>query len=108
MERRSTPISHGRHTVSVLRICRRPHELTHTEQLRYECSQDAACQTGEEAVTSLKAALALAGLTLPSLSSDGPVGCRGFVRLGGCSTAVANQLAEVIAAGAHALQARYP
>ncbi|MFE5561682.1 hypothetical protein [Streptomyces sp. NPDC056544] len=30
----------------------------------------------------------------------------GFVRLGGCNGAFANRLAEVIAAGAHALQYR--
>ncbi|MEU3315500.1 hypothetical protein ACGFY6_27055 [Streptomyces sp. NPDC048387] len=79
------------------------YELTHAERLRYKRSQDAAYQAGEEAVTNLQAALALAGLTLPSLYNDGPVGCRGFVRLGGCSVALANRLAEVIAAGAHAL-----
>ncbi|MER5810947.1 hypothetical protein ABT143_22620 [Streptomyces sp. NPDC002033] len=85
-----------------------PHELTHAERLRYKRSQDAAYQAGEEAVANLKAALALAGLTLPSLCNDGPIGCRGLVRLGGCSTAVANQLAEVIAAGARALQGLRP
>ncbi|MET9962210.1 hypothetical protein ABZ128_24670 [Streptomyces sp. NPDC006326] len=80
------------------------HELTHAERIRYKRHQDAAYQAGEEAVTNLKAALALADLSLPSLCNDGPVGCRGFVRLGGCSVALANRLAEVIAAGAHALQ----
>ncbi|GAA3243771.1 hypothetical protein [Streptomyces lavendulae] len=80
------------------------HDLTRAEQLRYQRKQDAAYQTGEAAVSNLKAALALAGLVLPSLSNDGPVGCRGLVRLGGCSTELANRLAEVIAAGARALR----
>ncbi|MFF4371204.1 hypothetical protein [Streptomyces sp. NPDC001594] len=80
------------------------YELTHAERLRYKRRQDAAYRAGEEAVTNLQAALALAGLVLPSLYNDGPVGCRGFVRLGGCSVALANQLAEVIAAGAQALE----
>ncbi|WP_329199146.1 MULTISPECIES: hypothetical protein [unclassified Streptomyces] len=84
-----------------------PYELTHAERLRYKRSQDAAYHAGEEAVTNLQAALSLAGLTLPSLCNDGPVGCRGLVRLGGCSTDVANRLAEVIAAGAHALQGEH-
>ncbi|THA28716.1 hypothetical protein E6W17_40545 [Streptomyces sp. A1547] len=74
--------------------------------MRYERRQDAAYRAGQLAVTNLQAALALAGLVLPSLSNDGPVGCRGLVRLGGCSTDLANRLAEVIAAGAHALQDR--
>ncbi|MFE2141925.1 hypothetical protein ACFXA3_09255 [Streptomyces sp. NPDC059456] len=65
-------------------------------------------QGGAEAVANLQAALALVGLILPSLGSDGPAGDRAFVRLGGCGTAVANQLADVIAAGAHALQAHHP
>ncbi|MET9887349.1 hypothetical protein ABZZ20_30270 [Streptomyces sp. NPDC006430] len=81
-----------------------PHDPAQAERLRYQRRQDAGYRAGEEAVTSLQAALALAGLTLPSLCNDGPVGCRGFVRLGGCSVDLANQLAEVIAAGAHALQ----
>ncbi|MFG2296184.1 hypothetical protein [Streptomyces sp. NPDC048603] len=72
--------------------------------MKYKRLQDAAYQAGTDAVTALEAALALAGLVLPSLANDGPLGIRGFVRLGGCSVAVANQLAEVIAAGAHALQ----
>ncbi|MFJ5551183.1 hypothetical protein [Streptomyces sp. NPDC093225] len=82
------------------------HVLTHADadRLRYRRRQDAAYQAGEEAVTNLQAALALAGLALPSLGNDGPVGCRGFVRLGGCSVALANRLAEVITAGAHALE----
>ncbi|WP_327280574.1 MULTISPECIES: hypothetical protein [unclassified Streptomyces] len=82
------------------------HDLTRTERIRYERRQDAAYQAGEEAVTKLRAALALAGLALPSLSNDGPIGCRGLVRLGGCSTDLANRLAEVVAAGACALQDR--
>ncbi|MFF4581567.1 hypothetical protein [Streptomyces sp. NPDC001389] len=80
------------------------HELTHAERIQYKRRQDAAYQAGEEAVANLQAALALAGLVLPSLCNDGPLGCRGFVRLGGCSVAVANRLAEVIAAGARALE----
>ncbi|MEU4953525.1 hypothetical protein ACFYN3_22955 [Streptomyces lavendulae] len=80
------------------------HDLTRAEQLRYQRKQDAAYQASEAAVTNLKAALALAGLVLPSLSNDGPVGCRGLVRLGGCSTELANRLAEVVAAGARALR----
>ncbi|MET9319498.1 hypothetical protein ABZX75_04775 [Streptomyces sp. NPDC003038] len=79
------------------------HELTRAERIEYQQRQDAAYQAGEEAVTRLQAALALAGLTLPSLGNDGPVAGHGFVRLGGCSAALANQLAEVIAAGAQAL-----
>ncbi|WP_030301951.1 hypothetical protein [Streptomyces katrae] len=82
------------------------HDLAHAERIRYERRQDAAYRAGQAAVTNLQAALALAGLVLPSLSNDGPVGCRGLVRLGGCSTDLANRLAEVIAAGAHALQDR--
>ncbi|MFE5541438.1 hypothetical protein [Streptomyces sp. NPDC056492] len=78
--------------------------MTHTERIRYKRHQDAAYQAGEDAVTSLQAALALAGMTLPSLSNDGPVAGHGFVRLGGCNAAFANRLAEVIAAGAGALQ----
>ncbi|MBW5481085.1 hypothetical protein [Streptomyces bambusae] len=81
-----------------------PYDVTQAERLRYKRHQDAAYQVGEEAVTRLKAALALAGLTLPSLHNDGPVGCRGFVRLGGCSAALASRLAEVIAAGAQAMR----
>ncbi|MEU3776592.1 hypothetical protein AB0F11_26005 [Streptomyces sp. NPDC032472] len=80
------------------------YELTHAERIRYKRHQDAAYQAGEEAVTDLQDALALAGLALPALCNDGPVGCRGFVRLGGCGVALANRLAEVIAAGAHALR----
>ncbi|MFJ7585911.1 hypothetical protein ACIQZO_00655 [Streptomyces sp. NPDC097617] len=79
------------------------YEPSHSERIRYKRLQDAAYQAGLDAVTSLEAALALAGLVLPSLTNDGPVGSRGFVRLGGCSVSVANQLAEVIAAGAHVL-----
>ncbi|MFD9484950.1 hypothetical protein ACFWBX_13265 [Streptomyces sp. NPDC059991] len=78
--------------------------MTHAERIRYRQRQDAAYQAGDEAVTNLQAALALAGLTLPSLSNDGPVAGHGFVRLGGCNAAFANRLAEVIAAGADALQ----
>ncbi|MEU8432550.1 hypothetical protein AB0F18_06485 [Streptomyces sp. NPDC029216] len=84
------------------------HELTHAERIRYKRRQDAAYQAGEEAVTNLRAALALAGLTLPSLCNDGPLGCRGFVRLGGCGVDFANRLAEVVAAGARALEGRKP
>ncbi|MEU2832637.1 hypothetical protein ABZ667_28930 [Streptomyces lavendulae] len=80
------------------------HDLTRAERLRYQRKQDAAYEAGEAAVSNLKAALALAGLVLPSLSNDGPVGCRGLVRLGGCSTELANRLAEVIVAGARALR----
>ncbi|MFJ3202998.1 hypothetical protein [Streptomyces sp. NPDC086989] len=80
------------------------HDLDRAERIRYERLQDAAYQAGEEAVVKLRAALALAGLVLPSLSNDGPVGCRGLVRLGGCSTDVANRLAEIVAAGADVLQ----
>ncbi|KOY50192.1 hypothetical protein [Streptomyces sp. XY332] len=82
------------------------HDLARAERIRYERRQDAAYRAGQLAVTNLQAALALADLVLPSLSNDGPVGCRGLVRLGGCSTDLANRLAEVIAAGAHALQDR--
>ncbi|WP_030770622.1 MULTISPECIES: hypothetical protein [unclassified Streptomyces] len=78
------------------------YEPSHAERIRYKRLQDAAYQAGLDAVTSLEAALALAGLVLPSLTND-PVGSRGFVRLGGCSVSVAQQLAEVIAAGAHVL-----
>ncbi|MFD6184840.1 hypothetical protein [Streptomyces goshikiensis] len=80
-----------------------PYEPSYAERIQYKRLQDAAYQAGLDAVTNLEAALALAGLTLPSLANDGPLGSRGFVRLGGCSVAVANQLAEVIAAGAHVL-----
>ncbi|MFD3701196.1 hypothetical protein ACFWUZ_34615 [Streptomyces sp. NPDC058646] len=72
--------------------------------MQYKRRQDAAYQAGEEAVTNLQAALALADLTLPSLSNGGPVAGHGFVRLGGCNADFANRLAEVIAAGAAALQ----
>ncbi|MFD9271627.1 hypothetical protein ACFWB1_37895, partial [Streptomyces goshikiensis] len=41
---------------------------------------------------------------LKSVSDGGPVAGHGFVRLGGCNAAFANRLAEVIAAGAAALQ----
>ncbi|MFK0045087.1 hypothetical protein ACIQU4_13410 [Streptomyces sp. NPDC090741] len=80
------------------------YEPSYAERIRYKRIQDTAYQAGLDAVTNLQAALALAGVALPSLANDGPLGSRGFVRLGGCSVAVANQLAEVIAAGAHALQ----
>ncbi|MFJ3925421.1 hypothetical protein [Streptomyces sp. NPDC090022] len=82
------------------------HDLARAERIRYERRQAAAYQAGEEAAAHLRAALALAGLVLPSLGNDGPVGCRGLVRLGGCSTDLAHRLADVIAAGAHALQER--
>ncbi|MEU4356790.1 hypothetical protein [Streptomyces virginiae] len=72
--------------------------------MQYKRRQDAAYQAGEEAVTNLQAALALADLTLPSLSNDGPVAGHGFVRLGGCNADFANRLAVIIAAGADALQ----
>ncbi|MFI1648585.1 hypothetical protein ACH4XT_16825 [Streptomyces avidinii] len=78
--------------------------MTYSERTRYKRCQDSAYRAGEEAVTNLQAALALADLTLPSLSNDGPVAGHGFVRLGGCNAAFANRLAEVIAAGADALQ----
>ncbi|GAA1581835.1 MULTISPECIES: hypothetical protein [Streptomyces] len=78
------------------------YELTRTERIQYRQRQDDAFRAGEAAAANLRAALALAGLVLPSLGNDGPVGCRGIVRLGGCSTAVAERLAEVIAAGARA------
>ncbi|MFE6835052.1 hypothetical protein ACFVFI_09465 [Streptomyces sp. NPDC057705] len=80
------------------------YELTYTERIQYKRRQDTAYQAGEDAVTNLQAALALADLTLPSLSNDGPVAGHGFVRLGGCNAAFANRLAEVIAAGANALK----
>ncbi|MFD3701438.1 hypothetical protein ACFWUZ_35995 [Streptomyces sp. NPDC058646] len=80
------------------------YEMTHAERFRYKREQDAAYQAGDGAVTNLQAALALADLTLPSLSNDGPVAGHGFVRLGGCNADLANRLAEVIAAGADALQ----
>ncbi|MFF8265581.1 hypothetical protein [Streptomyces virginiae] len=41
--------------------------------MQYKRRQDAVYRSGEEAVTNLQAALALADLTLPSLSNDGPV-----------------------------------
>ncbi|MET9639565.1 hypothetical protein ABZY83_24725 [Streptomyces virginiae] len=82
------------------------YELTHAERVQYKRRQDTAYQAGVDAVTNLQAALALADLTLPSLSNDGPVAGHGFVRLGGCNAAFANQLAEVIAAGADALRYR--
>ncbi|MEV6676518.1 hypothetical protein AB0N09_06545 [Streptomyces erythrochromogenes] len=80
------------------------YELTYAERLQYKRRQDTAYQAGEDAVTNLQTALALADLTLPSLSNDGPVAGHGFVRLGGCNAAFANRLAEVVAAGARALQ----
>lgn len=80
------------------------YELTHAERIQYKRRQDTAYQAGEDAVANLQAALALAGLTLPSLSNDGPVAGHGFVRLGGCNAAFANRLAEVVAAGADALR----
>ncbi|MEW2139513.1 hypothetical protein AB0892_23505 [Streptomyces sp. NPDC005409] len=78
--------------------------MTYAERVQYKRRQDAAYQDGEDAVTNLRSALALAGMTLPSLYNDGPVAGHGFVRLGGCNAAFANRLAEVIAAGAGALQ----
>ncbi|MFF5705213.1 hypothetical protein ACFY7H_22330 [Streptomyces sp. NPDC012794] len=78
--------------------------MTYAERVQYRRRQDAAYQAGEDAVANLQAALALAGMTLPSLYNDGPVAGHGFVRLGGCNAAVANRLAEVITAGADALQ----
>ncbi|MET9570567.1 hypothetical protein ACFYNW_06640 [Streptomyces virginiae] len=72
--------------------------------MQYKRRQDAAYRAGEEAVTNLQAALALADLTLPSLSNDGPVAGHGFVRLGGCNADFANRLAVIIATGADALQ----
>lgn len=80
------------------------YELSHAERMEYKRRQDAAYQDGADAVTNLQTALALAGLTLPSLCNDGPVASHGFVRLGGCNAAFANRLAEVITAGADALQ----
>lgn len=80
------------------------YEMTHAERMQYKRHQDAAYQAGEDAVANLQAALARAGLCLPSLSNDGPVAGHGFVRLGGCNAALANRLAKVIAAGADALQ----
>ncbi|MFD6229113.1 hypothetical protein ACFWFZ_19915 [Streptomyces sp. NPDC060232] len=80
--------------------------MSHAERVQYKRRQDAAYQAGEDAVTNLQAALALADLTLPSLSNDGPVAGHGFVRLGGCNAAFANKLAEVIAAGAGVLPYR--
>ncbi|MGW0366807.1 hypothetical protein [Streptomyces sp. NPDC002990] len=80
------------------------HELTRAERIEYQQHQDAAYRAGEEAVARLRAALTLAGLTLPSLGNDGPVAGHGFVKLGGCGAALAERLAEVITAGAHALQ----
>ncbi|WP_240803561.1 hypothetical protein [Streptomyces sp. A0592] len=80
------------------------YELTHAERIQYKRRQDTAYQAGEDAVTNLQAALALADLTLPSLSNDGPVAGHGFVRLGGCNAAFANRLAEIVAAGADALR----
>ncbi|MGW7441024.1 hypothetical protein [Streptomyces sp. NPDC054849] len=80
------------------------YEFTHAERIQYKQRQDTAYQAGEDAVTNLQAALALADLTLPSLSNDGPVASHGFVRLGGCNADFANRLAEIIAAGADALQ----
>ncbi|MER5779761.1 hypothetical protein ABT144_36790 [Streptomyces sp. NPDC002039] len=80
------------------------YEMTHAERVQYKRRQDAAYQDGEDAVTNLQAALALADMFLPSLSNDGPVAGHGFVRLGGCNATFANRLAEVIAAGADALR----
>ncbi|MFJ9596868.1 hypothetical protein ACIRS3_29490 [Streptomyces virginiae] len=80
------------------------YELTYAERIQYKQRQDTAYQAGHDAVSNLRAALALADLTLPSLSNDGPVAGHGFVRLGGCNAAFANRLAEVVAAGAYALQ----
>ncbi|MET9468448.1 hypothetical protein ABZY44_27405 [Streptomyces sp. NPDC006544] len=80
------------------------YELAYVERIQYKRLQDAAYQAGADAVTNLQAALARAELTLPSLSNDGPVGSHGFVRLGGCNADFANRLAEIIAAGADALQ----
>ncbi|MFE7093756.1 hypothetical protein [Streptomyces erythrochromogenes] len=78
--------------------------MTYAERIQYKRRQDTAYQAGQDAVTNLQKALALADLTLPSLSNDGPVAGHGFVRLGGCNAAFANRLAEVVAAGARALQ----
>ncbi|MFE9932516.1 hypothetical protein [Streptomyces sp. NPDC005533] len=82
------------------------YEMSYPERVQYKRRQDTAYQAGEDAVTNLRAALALADLTLPSLSNDGPVAGHGFVRLGGCNAAFANRLAEVIAAGADSLAHR--
>ncbi|MFJ9936912.1 hypothetical protein ACIRSJ_27785 [Streptomyces virginiae] len=78
--------------------------MTYSERVQYKRRQDTAYQAGHDAVSNLRAALALADLTLPSLSNDGPVAGHGFVRLGGCNATFANRLAEVVAAGAYALQ----
>ncbi|MFD3698313.1 hypothetical protein ACFWUZ_19545 [Streptomyces sp. NPDC058646] len=81
-------------------------ELTRSERIEYGKRQDAAYQEGEDAVARLAAALVRAGVALPSLRNDGPVGGHGFVHLGGCNAALADRLAEVIAAGARALEER--
>lgn len=41
------------------------YEMTHAERVQYKRRQDAAYQAGEDAVTNLQAALALADMTLP-------------------------------------------
>ncbi|MFD7095121.1 hypothetical protein [Streptomyces xanthophaeus] len=81
-------------------------ELSRTERIEYTKRQDAAYQEGEDAVTRLAAALARAGVALPSLRNDGPVGGHGFVHLGGCNAELADRLAEVVEAGAQALRER--
>ncbi|MFI1948647.1 hypothetical protein [Streptomyces virginiae] len=43
-------------------------------------------------------------MSIHELSNDGPLAGHGFVRLGGRNAAFADRLAEVIAAGADALQ----
>lgn len=64
-----------------------------------------AQEAGDKAVEDFKAALARVGLVLPSLRSEEPVDGSGFVTLGGCNVQLATRLAEVINAGADALQA---
>lgn len=84
-----------------------PYELTHAERLRYKRSQDAAYHAGEEAVTNLQAALSLMRPD-PALALQRRTGRLPRSRPArGCSTDVANRLAEVIAAGAHALQGEH-
>ncbi|WP_405747299.1 hypothetical protein OG422_29485 [Streptomyces sp. NBC_01525] len=60
---------------------------------------------GAAAASALAAALARLGIVLPSLRSSSPVNGHGFVELGGCSAALASQLAQRIDDAASAQEA---
>lgn len=80
-------------------------EPTAKERRERAARQRTAQEAGDKAAADLKAALARVDLALPSLRSSEPVTDNGFVELGGCNARLATQIAEVINAGADALQA---